>query len=359
MLADALRDLYEGLRGRAARDPAAEIRELYAANHLDQADALAVRALRRSPRNAALWMLKGEIAARRTDYELARGAFHKACELAPGNETYRINLAYCHLAMGETEAAGAIATALIAKDANGTDARTLLAIVQLPGPDYLAILQRIHARLKPATYLEIGVDAGRTMALASSHTQAIGVDPEPKIQATLGGHVRILRETSDDFFARHDVHREFGGRAIDLAFIDGMHQCEFALRDFANTERLCSADSVILIHDCIPQDRLTAAREQRTTFWSGDVWKTVVALKQHRPDLDIKTIAAFPTGLAVIRNLNPASRVLTERMSEIVAAMTAMDYAMLEANKRETLNWLPNEWPHIDALFPERPALAT
>src|SRR5258706_5348979 len=52
----------------------------------------------------------------------------------------------------------------------------------------------------------------------------------------------------------------------------------------------------------------TAARERVDAFWSGDVWKLVPCLKKYRPDLSIHTIASAPTGLPVIRNLDPASR---------------------------------------------------
>ena len=88
--------------------------------------------------------------------------------------------------------------------------------------------------------------------------------------------------TSDDFFAQQDVRSAFGGRALDLAFIDGMHRFEFALRDFINIERLCSANSVILMHDCYPLDARTAQRERQTGFWSGDIWRLVMLLREQR-----------------------------------------------------------------------------
>lgn len=112
--------------------------------------------------------------------------------------------------------------------------------------------------------------------------------------------------TSDDFFAGKDLSVELGHRRVDLAFIDGMHQFEFAMRDFAHLERHCSSESVILIHDCYPVDAESAGREPRSSRWSGDVWlhRTV---EEIRPDLKIQTIATAPTGLAVIQNLDPAS----------------------------------------------------
>ena len=57
---------------------------------------------------------------------------------------------------------------------------------------------------------------------------------------------------------------ELGGKTLDLAFIDGMHHFEFALRDFINVEKYCSADSIILIHDVYPID--ATERRSRTGF---------------------------------------------------------------------------------------------
>ena len=103
------------------------------------------------------------------------------------------------------------------------------------------------------------------------------------------------------FFAHHDVGALFGGARIELAFIDGMHRFEFALRDFAAVERLADRQATILVHDCYPLDRRTAERVRSTVFWSGDCWRLILALKKHRPDLAINTIATAPTGLAVVR----------------------------------------------------------
>lgn len=64
---------------------------------------------------------------------------------------------------------------------------------------------------------------------------------------------RLFEETNDDFFAAHDLKRLFG-RPVDFAFLDGMHEFPFLLRDFINTERNCRAGSIIVLHDCLPGD---------------------------------------------------------------------------------------------------------
>ncbi len=226
-----------------------------------------------------------------------------------------------------------------------------MAQLALPGPIYMETLAAIHSLLRPRTYLEIGVESGRTLAMAAPATRAIGVDPAPRIKKPLGSNARIYALTSDDFFAQIDVAKEFGGLPVDLAFIDGMHHFEFALRDFIAIERRCSRASTVLVHDTYPLDRVTAERERTTLFWSGDVWRLVMALKKYRPELAIHTIAAQPTGLTVIRGLDPGSRILPERLEAIVSEFMTLDYTAIEADKPAALNLVPNELNRIEILL--------
>ena len=50
---------------------------------------------------------------------------------------------------------------------------------------YLTRLAEIHGRRRPRAYLEIGVCAGRSLALAGADTTAFGVDPDPQVTETL------------------------------------------------------------------------------------------------------------------------------------------------------------------------------
>src|SRR6185295_576515 len=227
----------------------------------------------------------------------------------------------------------------------------LEAHARFEGEDYFDVLSRILKATKPRTYLEIGVDVGNSLKLVKAPTLAIGIDPEPKIDFALEPNQRVFAETSDAFFAGHDVRAEFDGLPIDLAFIDGMHHFEFALRDFANVERHCTPQSTILIHDVYPLDRVTAERERLRTFWSGDIWRLIVLLKKVRPELSVHTIATAPTGLAVVRNLNPGSRLLLERHDQLVREYLALDYSWLEDDMAGKLNLFPNDWTKIRALL--------
>ena len=180
-----------------------------------------------------------------------------------------------------------------------------------PWQPYFGLLDKIHQHLVPRTYAEIGVSLGRSLTLALPGTVSIGVDPAPNLQFPLRRGTRIFNQTSDDFFAQHDLRRLFGGLPLDLGFIDGMHRFEFALRDFINFERASSPGTVLLIHDCLPVDELSAARDQATTIWSGDVWRLILLLRERRPDLDISVIDIAPTGLGLVRRLDPHSTVLS------------------------------------------------
>jgi hypothetical protein len=239
------------------------------------------------------------------------------------------------------DAAGAIAACrqALAVDPDCLAAHVCMARAKLPGDDYLVWLARFHAALAPATYLEIGVDAGRTLSLARPPTVAIGVDPA--LSATpppFAAKTRTFAMESDAFFASPDVSARLGRAPVALAFVDGLHLFEQALRDFLHVERHAARGSVVLFHDCLPLDRATSARERRTGFWSGDVWKLLPILREHRPDLDAFVIPAYPTGLGVVTRLDPSS--------------TRLDGGRLEEITR---SWVPREWSDTPGQAPALP----
>ena len=223
----------------------------------------------------------------------------------------------------------------------------------LAGEDYRALLARIHQALRPSTYVEIGIKDGASLRLIAPGTRAIGIDPEPRIPGPLPPNVRVFAKTSDAFFAEHDVQAELGGRSIELAFIDGMHLFEFALRDFINLERHCAPGGTILLHDCYPLDEASSARTRTTALWTGDVWRTLLALREERPDLAIATLATPPSGLAIIRNLDPGSTRLRSRYRAIVEDFMARSYAEIAESKAELLNLVPGRWPEVARLLPQ------
>lgn len=194
---------------------------------------------------------------------------------------------------------------------------------EMPGPDYYYWLQRFQQWLRPSSYVEIGLGHGRSLALAGSNTVTIGIDPYQGAWEKLNyvcpnGPATLFPLTSDDFFAHHDLRTVIGQETFDLAFIDGLHLFEQALKDFINLERYAGKNSVILIHDCLPIAPIVAERERCTGFWTGDVWRIIPCLKAFRPDLEIVTIPTKPSGLGVVTNLDATSTVLADNYDEIV-----------------------------------------
>lgn len=255
------------------------------------------------------------------------------------------------LAEGNADAAIACCRQALAIQPRFNPAHRLTARALMPGQDYLQLIARIHALLRPETYLEIGVAKGYSLALAAADTRAVGIDPAPAIAEPIRARAQLFEMTSDEFFARHDLFRELGADRLDLAFLDGLHLFEQTLRDFINTERHACRDSVVLVHDCFPATRLGAARERSTGYWAGDVWKLIPCLTRYRPDLLVQVVPTFPSGLGLVTRLDPASTILADRYDEILADLARRDYAELERAPAALLPLVENRWERIAPLL--------
>lgn len=219
----------------------------------------------------------------------------------------------------------------------GVEESGKLKVADHAGPAYDLVLAALHKHLRPKSYFEIGTLTGITLQLASC--PSIAVDPMFQVNSNVLGAKQqcfFFQKPSDDFFASHSPSQLFG-RPVDMAFLDGMHYYEYLLRDFMNIERHCARNSVVVLHDCIPCNIHLARRGMQDmslqhlapvpTQWAGDVWKTVLALQKHRPDLRIHAYDAPPTGLVVVTNLDPASEVLANNYFGIVEEFVNRDLA--------------------------------
>src|SRR5215217_6449108 len=184
--------------------------------------------------------------------------------------------------------------------------------------EYLDFLKGLHEAVRPRAYLEIGLRHGDSLALAGC--PALGVDPAFNLRVELGDDVQLLRETSDEFFARPKPLKPLGSQKPDLAFIDGMHLAEFALRDFIGVERLSPWTGVAIFDDILPRTVEEANRDRRTRAWTGDVYKVLGMLARNRPDLTCLRVGTQPTGLLLVIGLDPANRVLSARYDALLEA---------------------------------------
>jgi len=202
----------------------------------------------------------------------------------------------------------------------------------------------LHEWLRPENYLEIGVYVGSSLVLSGPPTVAVGVDPEPRLLDPPNTVCKIFPMTSDHYFATRDVRRDIEADSLGVAFIDGLHLFEQALRDFINIERVSGPTTLALIHDTFAIDELTAEREQKTAFWTGDVWKIVPCLREVRPDLRLFTIPSPPSGVTVVSGLNANSTVLTERFNEIVSHYGLLPFQHDEVRRKECAAMASSDW---------------
>jgi len=192
------------------------------------------------------------------------------------------------------------------------------------GLHYLEFLKRLHLTLKPDWYFEIGTQTGASLRL--SNAKSISVDPVFALRHEVTGakpELHLFQCTSDDFFVSDRLSAL--GAKVDLAFLDGMHLMEFLLRDFINTARHCSADSVIVMHDCVPRNSAMTKRHRETKVWTGDVWKIIPILQKYRPDLDLEIVDCAPTGLVIVTGLDATNTVLSDSYDEIIAEFETIE----------------------------------
>ena len=161
-------------------------------------------------------------------------------------------------------------------------------------------------------YVEIGVRDGHSLKLAQG--PAIGIDPDFQLDPA-ESQAALYRETSDEFFERHA--EEAVRCPIDLAFIDGLHLFEYALRDFINIEKWASPTGLIVIDDIFPNCAAQGSRHRRTRAWTGDVWRSLLCLGDMRPDLILLPLDCAPSGLLLVAGLDPGNPTLRERYEPI------------------------------------------
>jgi hypothetical protein len=151
-----------------------------------------------------------------------------------------------------------------------------------------------------STYLEVGVQHGSTLERVAVPFKW-GVDPYPRFwTGSLPEGYRFFQGTSDDFFNALASNVRF-----DLIFLDGLHTWTQTYRDLIHASRHSHDLSVLLIDDVLPSDEFSAlpsedealrrrhATGRITWEWHGDVYKTLVAIERHHPELDFQVIEDF------------------------------------------------------------------
>lgn len=285
-------------------------------------------------------------------------ALRRVVQFSPRDEDAWVQLAFALDRQGKrSEALETARLAAAALPERIEHLRSLRIALSLDARQYQPFLKRLHQHLAPRVYVEIGIFQGATLALANPETQVVGIDPNPKLAAPLPANTRVWPMTSDAFFADPTASAALAALGpIDLAFIDGFHSFDQALRDFINLEMRMKPDGVILIHDCHPMDAASAERTAHPTarLWAGDVWKAILCLKAYRPDLQVRTLPLRPTGLAVVTGLNPGSTMLRDCFDQIVERFASLPFAFIDGRQEEALNVVAADWDIWAACLPVR-----
>lgn len=205
-------------------------------------------------------------------------------------------------------------------------------------------------------FLEIGTHKGKTF-LPLECKNKTAVDPNFKISIPFvlkwlfkkpeNFRNRYFNMTSDAFFERKTTYLEKSGK-LDLVFIDGLHTFEASLTDVLNSLKYLNPKGTIVLHDCFPPTKASATpagslKEAANMnisdwkgSWCGDVWKTIVYLKElYKTELDVFVINT-DLGLGVIRNksLNPAELKIDEIFYN---AISSYDFDYLIRDPEETI----------------------
>jgi hypothetical protein len=214
-------------------------------------------------------------------------------------------------------------------------------------------------------YLEIGVSNGHIFFRVKS-TFKIAVDPSfqfgrsriftKTIINPWNLYNKYFRVTSDDFFLKH-AESVIGEKKIDLAFVDGMHEYEYALNDIENCLKYLDDDGVILVHDCNPLTKEAsrpykefAVDNKVNALWNGDVWKAILYLRT-RKDLNVFVLDC-DHGLGVVTKSSPENT-----LSYTKHEIAQLSYEDLDANR---VSWLNLKQPnYFHNFFKITPATKT
>lgn len=201
------------------------------------------------------------------------------------------------------------------------------------GIKYTRFMQALHSECLFDWYLEVGCRTGRIFAPVRGKT--IAVDPFFRAETNIISAkpaLHVFQQTSDEFFASGFLAAMKA--KLSFSFLDGMHLYEFLLRDFIGAEKASDPKGVIALHDCCPFSHEMTTRDLSNLprqAWTGDVWKLIPILAEHRPDLTITVLDAAPTGVVLVSGLDPKSKVLEKKYDAIVKAyadVTLKDFGL-------------------------------
>ncbi|MGA0878357.1 MAG: class I SAM-dependent methyltransferase [Ilumatobacteraceae bacterium] len=154
----------------------------------------------------------------------------------------------------------------------------------------------IQAFPEMESYLEVGVEFGLTFEKVPMRLR-VGVDPRPRFNLEeLPTGMTLYVQTSDTFFEDLDPVEQF-----DVIFLDGLHTYQQTYCDVINALQHCPR-GIILADDIIPCDEVSAIPDLEESIgerrrrglpgllWHGDVFRMMLCIADHHPELNYLSI---------------------------------------------------------------------
>lgn len=197
--------------------------------------------------------------------------------------------------------------------------------------DRTKIINQLIEQNRYTRYLEIGIDQGDNYSQVQC-SQKMGVDPSSEYNDDT-----IITTTSDRFF--HLLAIITRETEFDLIFIDGLHHADQCFKDMVNSLRFLAKGGTIVVHDVNPQYERQQSVPRIQADWTGDVWKSFLAIRAYLADKEVWTYDV-ETGLGIIQ-----PRTITAKDLDTNAMLKApmlhyeeMPFDGFLENKNELLN---------------------
>ncbi|MBM3247535.1 hypothetical protein FJZ17_03295 [Candidatus Pacearchaeota archaeon] len=213
-------------------------------------------------------------------------------------------------------------------------------------PPRIEIIQRLINKIKAKNYLEIGVKNCNTFNKIKCRNK-IAVNP-------------IINNRKKDFFSRYyeatsnkffeNYEKLLGKNKLEVVFIDGLHTFEQSLKDVLNSLNHLDNKGIIIMHDCNPQSKAAACPNQKEAKkiegfngnWNGDVWKTIVYLRENKKDLNVFVIDQ-DQGIGIISKKTENEKKIKELKIK-PGDLNKLTYLELEKNRKDFLNLKNKEY---------------
>ena len=136
----------------------------------------------------------------------------------------------------------------------------------------------------------------------------------------------VFHFPSDEFFEQNKD-------TFDLIFIDGLHEAEQVYKDITNALNVLNTGGTIVCHDMNPQGFQEQFVPRQVKRWNGDCWKSFLALRHERDDLDM-----------FVLDMDEGTGIIAKGKQEKLVLDCEVTYDNFVKNRVEWLNLKPVEY---------------